>query len=113
MWVLLAVEIVTRLVYLVPLKSQGTVDLIKALDILQNRRGKLSRIVVDQLTGHVALKPKYNQNIKPTVKNVSPTLKETINNGLGHLITNLGFQITIAEGQRHSKVGLAECSLLC
>ena len=67
MWVLLAVEIVTRLVYLVPLKSQGTVDLIKALDILQNRRGKLSRIVVDQLTGHVALKPKVNQNAQPTV----------------------------------------------
>ena len=80
-WILLAVEIVTRLVYLVPLKSQGTLDLITALDILQTRRGRLSRIVVDQLTGHVALKPKYNQNIKPTVKNVSPTLKKTLNNG--------------------------------
>merc|ERR1712105_245486 len=43
-WILLAVEIVTRLEYLVPLKSQGTVDLIKALDILQTRRGRLSRI---------------------------------------------------------------------
>ena len=110
-WILLAVEIVTRLVYLVPLKSQRTVDLITALDILQTRRGRLSRIVVDQLTGHVALKPKYNKNIKPTVKNVSPTLKETINSGLGHLITNLGFQITIAEWQRYSKVGLAESAV--
>ena len=82
-WVLLAVEIVTRLVYLVPLKSQGTVDLIKALDILQNRRGKLSRIVVDQLTGHVALKPKKNnQNAQPTVKNTSPkSIKTTVAEG--------------------------------
>ena len=46
-WILLAVEIVTRLVYLVLLKSQGTIDLIKALEILQKRRGKISRIVVD------------------------------------------------------------------
>ena len=53
-WILIAVEIVTRLVYIILLKSQGTTDLIKALDILQNRRGKISRIVVDQLTGHVA-----------------------------------------------------------
>ena len=67
-WVLIAVEIVTRLVYLIPLKSQGTTDLIKALDILQNRRGKISRIVVDQLTGHVALKPKDNQSTQPCLK---------------------------------------------
>ena len=39
-WILLALEIVTRLVYLIPLKSQGTIDHIKALDILHTRRGK-------------------------------------------------------------------------
>ena len=91
--------------YLVPLKSQGTTDLIKALDILQNRRGKISRIVVNQLTGHVALKPKENQSTQPSLKNVSPTLKQTINNGLANL------KITIAEGQRHAKVGLAESAV--
>ena len=97
--------------YLIPLKSQGTTDLIKALDILHNGRGKISRIVVDQLTGHIALKPKDNQSTQPNLKNISPTLKQTINSGLAHLITNMGFQITVAEGQRHAKVGLAESAV--
>ena len=74
-----------------------------ALDILQNRRGRLLRIVVDQLTAHVAL--------KPNIKHVSPTLRKTIEEGMSHLITDKGFQITITDGQRHSKVGLAESAV--
>ena len=79
-----------------------------ALDILQNRRWRLSRIVVDQLTAHVALKPNNTHGLQPYVKNVSPTLRKTLQEGLSHLITDKGFQITVAEGQRHAKVGLAE-----
>ena len=56
-WILVAVEVITRLVYLIPLKSQSTPDLLMALDILQNRRGRLTSLVVVQLTSHVALKP--------------------------------------------------------
>ena len=67
--------------------------------------------MVDQLTGHVALKPKDNQSAQPSLKIISPTLKQTINSGLAHLITNIGFQITVAEGQRHAKVGLAESAV--
>ena len=33
-WMLIAVEVVTRVVYLIPLKSQSTTELVMALDIL-------------------------------------------------------------------------------
>ena len=75
-WILIAVEVVTRLVYLIPLKSQGTTDLVMTLDISQNGRGRLSRIVVDQLTTHAALKTNNTHGLQPSVKNVSPTLRD-------------------------------------
>merc|ERR1712105_566381 len=37
--------------------------------------------------------------------------KKILQDGLPHLITDKGFQITVAEGQIHAKVGLAESAV--
>ena len=67
--------------------------------------------MVDQLTAHVVLKPNNRHSLQPSVQNCSLTLKKTLQEGLSHLITDKGFQITVAEGQRHAKVGLAESAV--
>merc|ERR1711864_45607 len=55
-WILVCTELVTRRIYLVPLERQNTVCFIRALEILQARRGKISTMHVDAHKAHLHFK---------------------------------------------------------
>ena len=106
-WVLLLVEVVTRKIYLVPLEAQNTVSFIMALEILQSRCGHLSKIVLDAHTSHAVFE---TEQLDPdmTVTGVSATLLKSLNDSDRNVLETHSISIIIADGTRHSKIGLAE-----
>jgi len=106
-WILVCAELVTRRIYLIPLERQNTVCFMRALEILQARRGKISTMHVDQHSSHP---PVINQPpTDDTPRSPLPfTLSQTLNEGGKHMLRQAGLQIVVAEGERHSYVGVAE-----
>ena len=72
-WVLILIEIVTRKVYLVPMQFPNTIRFIKALEILQSRRGRMTKIIIDQHPAHLLLGSK-----KPTSETTLTGVPDTL-----------------------------------
>ena len=106
-WILVAVECVTRKIHLIPLKTTSTEQFLVSLEILQSRRGHITKLVVDNHTSHSGLQGKQDP-----VRSISKTLQNMVDgDGEGNLKRALhqrGIFIAVAESKRHSKVGLAE-----
>ena len=67
-WVLIAVECVTRKIYLIPMKTTSTQQFLMSLEILQSRRGHITKLVVDNHTSHSGLEGKGADPIRSVSK---------------------------------------------
>ena len=76
-YVLVAVEVVTRQVHLISMKDQMTASFIQSLEILQNLWGKLSKVIVDLHSSHLNLET-GEQEKESGIKCVSPTLMDIL-----------------------------------
>jgi len=107
-WILVCAELVTRRIYLVPLERQNTVCFMRALEILQARRGKISTMHVDAHKAHPHFKDEPLTDDTPR-QPLPFTLLQTLKEASGkNMLKQAGLQIVIAEGERHSYVGIAE-----
>ena len=106
-WVLVCAESITRRLYLVPLEAQNTQSFLRALEILQARRGKLSVMYVDQHASHATLNTDPPLDTPPQ-KSIFPTLAQALREGQSQLLQESGLQIIIGAGNRHSHVGICE-----
>ena len=80
-WILIAVEIVTRHVHLLPMQYQDTVSFIASLKILQSRWGRLTKIIVDAHLSHTNLDTTEHSEDTVSLNCVSPTLVNILNSG--------------------------------
>ena len=106
-WVLVCMESITRRLLLVPLEAQDTVSFLRALEILQSRRGKLSIIYVDQHPSHATFTTDPTLGFPPP-KSMSSTLIQALKDGQTELLQKHGLQIIVGAGNRHSHVGICE-----
>ena len=107
-WILVAVEVVTRLVHLISMKNQSTISFIASLEILQSRRGCLTKIVVDAHSSHGPLETPETTRQAMHLESKSETLQGILQNNERNVLQDAGISVVIAEGLRHTKVGLAE-----
>ena len=75
LWLLICVEIVTREIHILPMQFQDTVSFIECIEILQARRGKVAKIILDAHLAHGNLRTPDQGKINC----LSPTLKRIIN----------------------------------
>ena len=107
-FIIVACEVVTRQVYLISMREQSTVAFIQSLEILQQLRGKLSKVIVDLHPAHLNLESNVNKNDEQGAICVSPTLIQSIKSGETNLLNSKGISIILAQGKNHSKIGLYE-----
>ena len=82
----------------------------QSLEILQNQRGQLCKIVVDLHPSHINLET--NELSKDgSVQCVSQTLLNILKKGESNILSSRGISVILADGVRHSKVGLAESTV--
>lgn len=109
-WLIICIEIVTRQVYLVPMRTQSTVHFIMALEILQSRRGKLCKIVLDAHSSHAPLVT--GELVAGETGEIylarSNTLNEILARGQSNILQSSGITVIVAPANRHKFVGLAE-----
>ena len=70
----MAVECVTRKIYLIPMKTTSTQQFLMSLEILQSRRGHITKLVVDNHTSHSGLQ---GQGADP-IRSVSKVLQNIV-----------------------------------
>ena len=61
-WLIICVEVVTRQIHLCTLKDQSTSSFIQTLEILQNKRGQFSTIILDHASAHCTVHNKHCSN---------------------------------------------------
>ena len=108
---LLAVELVTRRVFLLPLPQQDIISLVKCLEMLQSRRGALCNIVLDRHASRLCMAthpkaalidPALDTHIR------CPTLYNLLAQQESHRLDDIGIKVTVATGKYHRLVGFAE-----
>ena len=97
-FIIVVCEVVTRQVHLISMHEQSTISFIQCLEILQQQRGKLSKVIVDLHPAHINLESNINEN-EQQVKCVSPTLIKCIKNGQTNLLNSKGISIILAQGK--------------
>ena len=81
-----------RRIYLVSLEHQDTKSFVMALEILQARRGRLSKIVLDAHTSHMIFHTKELDQSVP-LKGISTTLVDALAKGDSGLLQKHGLCI--------------------
>ena len=110
-WLFVAVELVTRKVFLIPLKNQNTTCLLQSLEILESRRGCVTTIVMDRHASHLALQRNKREQLaelEVELQCLSPTFRKMLQNGEGILLRKRGVRLIISQGERHETIGLCE-----
>ena len=97
-WVMICVEVVTRQIHLCMLKDQSTPSFIQTLEILQNKCGQLSTIILDHASTHCTVHKEHCSN----------TVNKIVNSDGKDRLAKSDIHFVIAESKRHQKVGLAE-----
>ena len=99
-YVLIVIEVVTHQVYLIAMKEQTTVSFIQSLEVLQQLRGKLGKIIVDLHSSHLNLE--MDEKVKEGgVLCVSPTLMDILQKGNHNLLASQSVSVLLAEGKNH------------
>ena len=80
------------------LKDQSAKCFIQTLEILQNKRGQFSTIILDHASTHCTV---HNEHCSNTVNKI-------INSDGKDILAKSDIHFVIAESKRHQKVGLAE-----
>ena len=107
-WVLVCVECVTRKVFLIPMKTTSTECFVTALEILQSRRGFLTKLIVDNHSAHASLQSKEQDPLRSVSSILQNMVTGDEKGSHKRLLEQKGIFIAVAESKRHSKVGLAE-----
>ena len=102
--ILACVELLTYKVYLIPLPKIDTIHFVKALEILQSMRGKITTLILDDHAAHGPLDPSHENTSKAKQSILAGVFKRNH----ASVLANAGIQIVIASSNRHEKVGRAE-----
>ena len=97
-YILVCVELVTYRAYLITMQDATSKNLIRALEQLQSRRGRVSTIILDETRSHEVL-------INPPGPNI---LGKLLKSNQASLLTKAGVSIVMAPGKRHERVGRSE-----
>ena len=89
------------------MQNPDTVSFIRALEILQSRRGRMTKIIIDQHLAHLLLGLEKAAT-GTMLSGVPDTLYRALSNGEQALLEKHGIGVIIADGNRHSLVGLCE-----
>ena len=100
-WVLILIEIITRKIYLLPMQHPDTVSFIRALEILQSRRSRMTKIIIDQHPVHLLLVSE-KPTTGTTLRGVPDTLYRALSKGDQALLEKHGIGVIIADGNQHS-----------
>ena len=106
-YILIAVEVCTCQVYLLSLKEQMTIAFIQTLEILQQLRGKLSKVEVDLHSSHLNLETEEQEKPEGVVC-VCPTLLNILKRGQHNLLASRGISVTLSEGKTTKESGFAK-----
>ena len=106
-WCLLAVELITNKVHILPLQRQNAASLVAALEQLQAIRGRYSSIVLDKHSSHLMF---GNQ---PNVAKVAAGVRYNKNSALRNLFRKkmqahlgaAGITVVISAGGYHRQLG--------
>ena len=110
-YLLCCVELVTRKAYIIPQQAMDTTSFLQSLEILNNRRGIMTHIVVDKATSHENIANNPNAiDIEPGLKvtKLTPTLHDLLRKKDQNFLSERGITVVIADGKNHKMLGLAE-----
>ena len=102
--ILACVELITYRIFLIPLPKTNTIHFVRALEILQSMRGKITTLILDNHSAHRLLDQSHKESRDPK----KSMLAGGFERGHASVLANANIQVVIASSNRHEKVGRAE-----
>ena len=114
-YILYAIEFVTQKTYFIPLQSTQEAHIVRALDILKNRRWTFNTIILDDHPSHRVI-----SNTSSEITEIDPDLTQKQKTGFlfdflktqtVNSLADYEMKISIVSSENHSKLGYAENSV--